>query len=193
MRSLRSRQGVGFLEIVIAVAVLAVVFLVLVRIQVLSLQVSRDAREASIATQIANDVVESIRSDVLADDSTIDYKIYDYYDCPWTVLVDCSYGPASFADGNPFGSVSSSAYRNLEAYSYRVEIRGLYNESSDPASDPRTPAQWQYEGLIEVSVDIDGPSSSSFVSYISCYDVSSTPTLEEGKPCQEPFDRAQAP
>jgi prepilin-type N-terminal cleavage/methylation domain-containing protein len=53
-----NRSGLTLVEILVAITIIAAVFMVLANSQITSLQVTRDSRLASISTQIANNAME---------------------------------------------------------------------------------------------------------------------------------------
>lgn len=68
------RDGLTLIEVILAMLLLVIVLAVMANSQISSMQVTRDSRIASEATQLANDVVESVQQEVYQDWDT-------YYDC----------------------------------------------------------------------------------------------------------------
>ena len=174
-KGVNGRTGLTLIEVLVALTLFTIVFVVLANTQILSLQVTRDSKQASVATETANaaleDAVGEIFRKILVDQLEI-HAITEYYKCGYSnPSVDCT----------PSGTLDNG-------YSYTATITGMYQESPDPQFHPRTPDQYINEGLIEILVQVDGHSQATFTSYVSCYDVSDTLTLEEGQPCPDPYD-----
>ena len=75
------RQGLTIVEVLVALAVIGIIFVVLANSQVLSLRVTSDSQRASTATQVANRAIEQVSRQVMANFS-------QYLGCPLTG--DCS-------------------------------------------------------------------------------------------------------
>lgn len=65
--SLRSGRGLTLVEVLIALVIIAVAFVALTYTQVLNLRVTSDSRQASSATQVANEYLELLTQRILAD------------------------------------------------------------------------------------------------------------------------------
>jgi prepilin-type N-terminal cleavage/methylation domain-containing protein len=175
-----NRFGLTIVEVLVALVIIAVAFMALASMQISNMQVTRDSRVASIAMQIGNEVLEQVTRDIYQGTAP-NFAIYDYYDCN-----PCESSGTFPSEDFPY--ITEELFPNLEAYSYHVIITNLYDAPVDPTSEQREMDEFLNEGLLQVEIEISGASSVRFSAYVSCYDVSQTPTLEEGLPCPQPYN-----
>lgn len=179
-----NRSGLTLIEILIALVIIAVAFMALANLQISNLKVTRDSKQASVATQIANNILERVAADVYGG-AEPDFDIYDYFACtPGSEAALCSYG--GVLPDTAFPDLTSDTFPGLDQYSYSVTIESLYTPPS--AGETRSMEEFLNEGLVRATISVTGPSSLSFTSYLTCYDVSKTPVLEQGEPCPTPYD-----
>jgi type IV pilus modification protein PilV len=182
------QEGLTLVEILIAIVIVGVAFMALANLQITNMRVTRDSQQASVATQIANEILEHVTRDVYGG-SDPSYNIYNYYTCTGGNTSSlCQYGGA-LPDAK-FPQLDATKYPGLNQYSYSVVIESLYDDPGTPPTSSRTMAEFLNEGLIKATISVAGPSSLTFTSYLTCYDVSTTPTLQQGKPCHDPYDPA---
>ena len=138
-----------------------------------AVKVTGDSQKSSVATQVANDVLENVTRDILRMKTLGDplvsppvqptFYFPEYEKCGnEATTVECAPQPVTTL---PSG------------YSYQVSITGL---------DETTPTDYRDEGLIQVAVTVSGPASAKVVSYVSCYSVYPSPNVNTPAPCRDP-------
>ena len=183
---LRRMQGITIVEILVALAVIAVMFAALVNLQLQSLQVSRSAKQASSATQIANELVTEMTQEIFEPQTSTSLEewIVYYYDCPISTPPTgapfaCS-GSGPIDGSTHFEPNLTNGIEGAGQYSYDFSITGLSTLAST------TVEGYLAQGLVAVTLSVTGPSSSQLTVLLSCLDASFSPQLQQGEPCPNP-------
>jgi prepilin-type N-terminal cleavage/methylation domain-containing protein len=143
-----NRSGLTLLEVMLAVALIGIVFSALAYSQISNMKLTNTSRHASTATEIANDELEVLTQRVLAD-------FVKYQGCPAATGVTC-------ADKVVHGTHAQFTV------SYKIESAGTTYATA---------------GLIQIRVNVTGPSSASFSHLVSCMDVNPSPSVKDPAPC----------
>lgn len=185
-RPANREQGISIVEILVALVVIAVMFAALVNVQLQSLQVSRASKQASSATQIANELITEMTQTIFepqTSGSLYEWIVY-YYDCPTAAPPTgapyaCS-GTGGVTNTVRFDSTLTTGIAGADQYSYSFTITGL---KTLPAT---TVESYLRQGLVALTMSITGPSDSEITVLLSCLDASFTPQLQQGEPCPDP-------
>ena len=172
---MRRREGLTLLELLIALAVIAIVFLALASGQITSMQTTSSAREVADAKTFANRTLENIRADILQD-LRADVAAATTDADKQQAWLDAQYGtcPGVGASEPPYSGsraalcVSDSTVSPL-AYSF-------YDASWVIGPPVSKPPPIEFEGLLQVNIRVDWTKggtdkSLTLVDYISCSEV----------------------
>ena len=183
----RREQGITIVEILVSLVVIAVMFAALVNLQLQSMQVSRSSKQASSATQIANELVTEMTQVIFEPQSTgssLEEWIVYYYDCPTsTPPTGAPYactGSGSIDTSTHFDTSLTTGIAGADQYTYEFSITGLKTLAGT------TVEGYLAQGLVAVTLSVAGPSSSELTVLLSCLDASFSPQLQQGEPCPNP-------
>jgi type II secretory pathway pseudopilin PulG len=179
-------MGISIVEILVALTVIAVMFAALINVQLQSLQVSRASKQASSATQIANELITEMTQSIFEPQtsSSLDEWIVYYYSCPTIspptgAPYGCT-GGGSVTSSPLFDPAITTGIAGADQYTYSFTITGL---KTLPAT---TVESYLRQGLVALTLSIAGPSDSEITVLLSCLDASFTPQLQQGEPCPDP-------
>lgn len=187
LRSKRREQGITIVEILVALAVIAVMFAALVNLQLQSLQISRSSKQASSATQIANELVTEMTQEIFEPQpstSSLHEWIVYYYDCPNSTPptgapYECA-GSGSISGSTHFDASLTTGIAGADQFSYEFSITGQKTTATT------TVDSYLAQGLVALTISVNGPSSSQLTVLLSCLDASFSPQLQQGEPCPNP-------
>lgn len=171
----RDVSGFTLIESLLALSVLALVLAAIVSLQLTSVAVTADSREASDATEIVSQMLLTLEGAVYESDGAGGFVISDYLGCPSVTTVTCS-ATGGLPDADVFPALTAARYPQLDRYAYAYDIVGVQQESGS----------FLDEGLVRITVGLQGPSNVTLASFATCYDASRTPTVEIYEPCPVP-------
>lgn len=179
-------SGISIVEILVALAVIAVMFGALVNLQLQNLRVSAASQKASSATQVANELLTEMTQEIFKPQTngSLEEWIVYYYGCPATeppmgAPYGCS-GAGSVTASGTFDAAITAGIAGADQYEYAFTIRSLRSLAST------TIENYLSQGLVAVTMTITGPSSTELTTLLSCLDASFTPQLQQGEPCPDP-------
>ena len=158
-----TRRGFTLLELLIALAVLAVVVSAVALTQVSTYRATRGSEGTSVAVQAASNELNRLRQSVLGPGAT------NY----WTTCDGAASGCTGVFDGR--GGVKGT-YAIYGGANIPVgSLGGKAIESSE----------WPYsaDGLVLIVVEVNQPSPVRFTTYVSCIDRTVAPTIADPATC----------
>lgn len=158
-----SRSGLTIIEVLIALAILGVLFAVLATTQVTTLHVTRQSREASVATQAAITEIGKLKETVLADFS-------GYLTCGGTPTVSCSGSPQINGVTVDYTIVGGPNVGSPYAFS--------------PSSACNSSSCYLREGVVYIQADVQAPAAVHLDTSVSCIQQSDFPTVLAPGSCE---------
>jgi prepilin-type N-terminal cleavage/methylation domain-containing protein len=170
---MRARGGLTLVEMLIALAIMGVLFAGLAYMQVTSMRGSATSRAAADAKGEANRVLERVVEDVVFVDTSTDpdtFNFESYYDA-------C--GPNGTGGDECDGSTAAG---DLEGFERDPNVETTWSIEPVPGTSI------EQEGVLSIAVTSrhDRGANITLGSAISCYDVFPSPTATTPEPCPTP-------
>jgi prepilin-type N-terminal cleavage/methylation domain-containing protein len=149
-------SGLTLIEVLVTLIIIGVAFVALAMSQITSLKVTRDSKQASIATQVGNAAMERAVKQVLDD--------------------------AFGCIGLPPNRTCPAAYNSAGTFSDIVADGQTYSADYSigyPAGDPEE----NLAAMARIDITVSAPSAATFTQLVSCMDIVPPPSFNDPAPC----------